>query len=173
MLVLFADCNYALLELTIKCFVKFVLGDNFFKSANYTIEALCAAPFREEKENLRNIEAQILSKRAEISKFEAEYREVCTLILAFLIFLFSSYIISPKLTLGFCRFWHNSLRWQADMHKKCNQWVCLLKGFLCSTPKKTHQMEATKLETFFYSLCRLTSYWNKEMKYMHLTLLLL
>ncbi|TKY69799.1 Chaperone protein dnaJ 16 [Spatholobus suberectus] len=56
--------------------VKFLLGDNFFKSANYTIEALCAAPFSEEKENLRNIEAQILSKRAEISKFEAEYREV-------------------------------------------------------------------------------------------------
>ncbi|KAL5178888.1 Chaperone protein dnaJ 16 [Glycine soja] len=55
---------------------KFLLGDNFFKSANYTIEALCAAPFSEEKENLRNIEAQILSKRAEISKFEAEYREV-------------------------------------------------------------------------------------------------
>jgi len=58
--------------------VKFLLGDNFFKSANYTIEALCAAPFSEEKENLRSIEAQILSKRAEISKFEAEYREVGT-----------------------------------------------------------------------------------------------
>ncbi|ESW29505.1 hypothetical protein PHAVU_002G075800 [Phaseolus vulgaris] len=53
-----------------------VYGDNFFKSANYTIEALCAAPLSEEKENLRSIEAQILSKRAEISKFEAEYREV-------------------------------------------------------------------------------------------------
>ncbi|CAK8536951.1 unnamed protein product [Lathyrus sativus] len=53
-----------------------VYGDNFFKSANYTIEVLCAAPFNEEKENLRNVEAQILSKRAEISKFESEYREV-------------------------------------------------------------------------------------------------
>ena len=53
-----------------------------YSASNYTIEALCAAPFSEEKENLRNIEAQILSKRAEISKFEAEYREVCTLIQA-------------------------------------------------------------------------------------------
>jgi hypothetical protein len=53
-----------------------VYGDNFFKSATYTIEVLCAAPFSEEKENLRNVEAQILSKRAEISKFESEYREV-------------------------------------------------------------------------------------------------
>jgi hypothetical protein len=53
-----------------------VYGDNFFKSATYTIEVLCAAPFSEEKENLRSVEAQILSKRAEISKFESEYREV-------------------------------------------------------------------------------------------------
>lgn len=52
------------------------LGDNFFKSASYTIEALCAAPFGQEKESLRDIEAQILSKRAELSKFESEYREV-------------------------------------------------------------------------------------------------
>ncbi|XP_068636453.1 chaperone protein dnaJ 16-like isoform X2 [Aristolochia californica] len=53
-----------------------VYGDNFFKSANYTIEALCAAPFQEEKEKLRAVEEQILSKRAELSKFETEYREV-------------------------------------------------------------------------------------------------
>ncbi|KAL3511241.1 hypothetical protein ACH5RR_030642 [Cinchona calisaya] len=53
-----------------------VYGDNFFKSVNYTIEALCAAPFTEEKENLRAVEAQILSKRVELSKFETEYKEV-------------------------------------------------------------------------------------------------
>ncbi|XAR65016.1 hypothetical protein NMG60_11008954 [Bertholletia excelsa] len=53
-----------------------VYGDNFFKSASYTIEALCAAPFTEEKEKLRAVEAQILSKRVELSKFESEYREV-------------------------------------------------------------------------------------------------
>ncbi|KAK8613284.1 hypothetical protein V6N13_101051 [Hibiscus sabdariffa] len=53
-----------------------VYGDNFFKTASYTIEAICAAPFIEEKENLRAVEAEILSKRAELSKFETEYREV-------------------------------------------------------------------------------------------------
>lgn len=53
-----------------------VYGDNFFKSASYTIEALCAAAYKEEKEYLRAVEAQILTKRAEISKFETEYREV-------------------------------------------------------------------------------------------------
>jgi hypothetical protein len=76
--------------------VKFLLGDNFFKSATYTIEVLCAAPFSEEKENLRNVEAQILSKRAEISKFESEYREVCTLISALQSICFSLYhLIEP------------------------------------------------------------------------------
>ncbi|XP_009789686.1 chaperone protein dnaJ 16 [Nicotiana tabacum] len=53
-----------------------VYGDNFFKSVSYTIEAVCAEPFTEEKENLRAIEAQLLSKRVELSKFETEYREV-------------------------------------------------------------------------------------------------
>ncbi|CAK7332773.1 unnamed protein product [Dovyalis caffra] len=53
-----------------------VYGDNFFKSASYSIEALCAAPFMEEKANLRAVEAEILAKRVEISKFETEYREV-------------------------------------------------------------------------------------------------
>ncbi|KAG5236281.1 chaperone protein [Salix suchowensis] len=55
-----------------------VYGDNFFKSASYSIEALCAAPFMEEKANLRAVEAEILGKRVEISKFETEYREVLT-----------------------------------------------------------------------------------------------
>ncbi|XP_059445648.1 chaperone protein dnaJ 16 [Corylus avellana] len=53
-----------------------VYGDNFFKSASYTIEALCAAAYKEEKEYLRAVETQILTKRVEISKFETEYREV-------------------------------------------------------------------------------------------------
>lgn len=53
-----------------------VYGDNFFKSVSYTIEAFSAASFGEEKENLRTVEAQILTKRVEISKFETEYREV-------------------------------------------------------------------------------------------------
>ncbi|KAK9027654.1 hypothetical protein V6N11_067479 [Hibiscus sabdariffa] len=54
----------------------FFLGDNFFKSVSYTIEAICTTPFVEEKENLRAVEAEILSKRVELSKFETEYREV-------------------------------------------------------------------------------------------------
>lgn len=53
-----------------------VYGDNFFKSVSYTIEAVCAEPFAEDKENLKAVEAQILSKRVELSKFETEYREV-------------------------------------------------------------------------------------------------
>lgn len=53
-----------------------VYGDNFFKSVSYTIEVVCAEPFQEEKEKLRNVEASILSKRVELAKFETEYREV-------------------------------------------------------------------------------------------------
>ncbi|CAI0379622.1 unnamed protein product [Linum tenue] len=53
-----------------------VYGDNFFKNVNYTIEAVCAVPFGEEKQTLRAVEAEILEKRIEISKFESEYREV-------------------------------------------------------------------------------------------------
>ncbi|KAJ6351642.1 hypothetical protein OIU78_007531 [Salix suchowensis] len=40
------------------------------------MEALCAAPFMEEKANLRDVEAEILAKRTEMSEFETEYREV-------------------------------------------------------------------------------------------------
>ncbi|GFP96156.1 chaperone protein Dnaj 16 [Phtheirospermum japonicum] len=53
-----------------------VYGDNFFKSISYTIEVLSAAPFPEEKESLKSVEAEILSKRVELSKFETEYKEV-------------------------------------------------------------------------------------------------
>ncbi|GAA0178666.1 chaperone [Lithospermum erythrorhizon] len=53
-----------------------IYGDNFFKSVNYTIEVLCSAPYMKEKENLRDVETQLLTKRAELSKFESEYKEV-------------------------------------------------------------------------------------------------
>uniref|UniRef100_A0ACD5ZRJ5 Uncharacterized protein n=2 Tax=Avena sativa TaxID=4498 RepID=A0ACD5ZRJ5_AVESA len=53
-----------------------VYGDNFFKSATYTIEIVCGESFPAEKEKLQSVEAKILTKRAELSKFEAEYREV-------------------------------------------------------------------------------------------------
>ncbi|TKW41522.1 hypothetical protein SEVIR_1G321900v4 [Setaria viridis] len=52
-----------------------VYGDNFFKSASYTIEVVCAEPFSAEKERLRSVEAKIIAKRSELSKFESEYRE--------------------------------------------------------------------------------------------------
>ncbi|CAN7059521.1 unnamed protein product [Brassica oleracea var. botrytis] len=53
-----------------------VYGDNFFKSVSYTIQVLCAVTFTQEKEDLRSVEAQILNKRAELAKFETEYREI-------------------------------------------------------------------------------------------------
>ncbi|KAK4785038.1 hypothetical protein SAY86_001727 [Trapa natans] len=70
----FQQCEITELKPGVHVFA--VYGDNFFKSASYTIEALCAAPFPEEKKQLRAVEAQILTKRAELSKFESEYREV-------------------------------------------------------------------------------------------------
>ncbi|KAL9271174.1 Chaperone protein dnaJ 16-like protein [Drosera capensis] len=70
----FQSCEVT--ELKAGTHVFAVYGDNFFRSASYTIEALCAASFAKEKEDLRTVEAQILSKRVELSKFESEYREV-------------------------------------------------------------------------------------------------
>ncbi|KAF9617682.1 hypothetical protein IFM89_037916 [Coptis chinensis] len=57
-------------------YVFSVYGDNFFKSASYVIEVLCAGPFSKEKDKLRDVEARILTKRVELSKFETKYREV-------------------------------------------------------------------------------------------------
>ncbi|CAL5421411.1 unnamed protein product [Camellia sinensis] len=70
----FQPCEVS--ELKAGTHVFAVYGDNFFKSASYTIEALCASQYTAEKENLRAVETQILSKRVELSKFETEYREV-------------------------------------------------------------------------------------------------
>uniref|UniRef100_A0A1J3J541 Chaperone protein dnaJ 16 n=1 Tax=Noccaea caerulescens TaxID=107243 RepID=A0A1J3J541_NOCCA len=70
----FQQCEVT--ELKAGTHVFAVYGDNFFKSVNYTIQVLCAASFKQEKEDLRSVEAQILTKRAELSKFETEYREV-------------------------------------------------------------------------------------------------
>lgn len=53
-----------------------VYGDNFFKSASYTIEAICAETYLEAAVKLKDIEAQILAKRNELRQFETEYREV-------------------------------------------------------------------------------------------------
>ncbi|THG07445.1 hypothetical protein TEA_023987 [Camellia sinensis var. sinensis] len=50
-------------------------GDNFFKTASYTIEALCAKSYEDTTHKLKDIEAQILRKRIELRQFETEYRK--------------------------------------------------------------------------------------------------
>ncbi|KAL2904179.1 Chaperone protein dnaJ 16 [Bienertia sinuspersici] len=72
----FQPCELS--ELKAGTHVFAVYGDNFFKNVSYTIEVLCASPFMKEKDDLREVEAQLLNKRAELSKFESEYREVLT-----------------------------------------------------------------------------------------------
>ncbi|CAK9197262.1 unnamed protein product [Sphagnum troendelagicum] len=52
-----------------------VYGDNFFKSARYTIEAICMDSFVENVVKLKEVEAQLLAKRGELRQFEIEYRE--------------------------------------------------------------------------------------------------
>ncbi|KAL8470702.1 hypothetical protein ACS0TY_033321 [Phlomoides rotata] len=52
-----------------------VYGDNFFKPATYTIEALCAKTYEDSTNKLKEIEAQILRKRTELRQFETEYRK--------------------------------------------------------------------------------------------------
>uniref|UniRef100_A0A1D1Y7X9 Chaperone protein dnaJ 15 n=1 Tax=Anthurium amnicola TaxID=1678845 RepID=A0A1D1Y7X9_9ARAE len=54
-----------------------VYGDNFFKTATYTIEALCAKSFEDVTQKLKEIEAQILIKRNDLRQFETEYRKEC------------------------------------------------------------------------------------------------
>ncbi|KAE9611767.1 hypothetical protein Lal_00011732 [Lupinus albus] len=51
-----------------------VYGDNFFKTASYTIEAVCAKSHEDTTQKLMDTEAQILRKRNELRQFEAEYR---------------------------------------------------------------------------------------------------
>ncbi|KAF6134965.1 hypothetical protein GIB67_037492 [Kingdonia uniflora] len=52
-----------------------VYGDNFFKTATYTIEAICAKTFEDTTVKLKEVEAQILKKRNELRQFETEYRK--------------------------------------------------------------------------------------------------
>ncbi|XP_073115422.1 chaperone protein dnaJ 15 isoform X1 [Elaeis guineensis] len=52
-----------------------VYGDNFFKPATYTIEAMCAKTYEDTTQKLKEIEAKILSKRNDLRQFETEYRK--------------------------------------------------------------------------------------------------
>ena len=54
-------------------------GDNFFKPATYTIEAICAKSYEDTTEKLKEIEALILRKRNDLRQFESEYRKVLAL----------------------------------------------------------------------------------------------
>lgn len=56
--------------------MSLLLGDNFFKPATYTIEALCAKSYEETNEKLKDIEAKLLAKRNDLRQFELEYRKV-------------------------------------------------------------------------------------------------
>ncbi|KAG7588219.1 hypothetical protein ISN44_As07g005600 [Arabidopsis suecica] len=67
---------FEITELKAGSHVFAVYGDNFFKSVSYTLEIFSSAPFANEKESLRSTEAQIVSKRTELLKFESEYHEV-------------------------------------------------------------------------------------------------
>ncbi|WOL17586.1 chaperone protein dnaJ 15-like [Canna indica] len=55
-----------------------VYGDNFFKPATYTIEALCAKSYEDTTEKLKEIESKILAKRTDLRQFEIEYRKALT-----------------------------------------------------------------------------------------------
>ncbi|KQK04498.1 chaperone protein dnaJ 15 [Brachypodium distachyon] len=52
-----------------------VYGDNFFKPASYTIEAMCAKSYEETTQRLKEIESKILEKRNDLRQFETEYRK--------------------------------------------------------------------------------------------------
>ncbi|CAM0952811.1 unnamed protein product [Alopecurus aequalis] len=52
-----------------------VYGDNFFKTASYTIEIVCGQKFSDQTNKLKDVEKNILTKRAELSKLETERRE--------------------------------------------------------------------------------------------------
>ncbi|XP_076903320.1 chaperone protein dnaJ 15-like [Bidens hawaiensis] len=52
-----------------------VYGDNFFKTASYTIEALCAVTHESSTHKLKDVEQQILRKRNELRQFETDYRK--------------------------------------------------------------------------------------------------
>jgi hypothetical protein len=57
-------------------YVYILSGDNFFKSTSYTVEAICAQAFKDAKERLKGVEAEMLLKQNALHEFEAEYKKV-------------------------------------------------------------------------------------------------
>lgn len=75
-------------------FYSYCIGDNFFKTASYTIEAVCAKSYEDTTNKLKEIEAQILRKRTDLRQFETEYRKVVLPSWGNFLFLFgSAYLI--------------------------------------------------------------------------------
>uniref|UniRef100_A0A9I9D2R2 J domain-containing protein n=1 Tax=Cucumis melo TaxID=3656 RepID=A0A9I9D2R2_CUCME len=95
-----------------------VYGDNFFKSATYTIEAICAKSYEDTTEKLKEIEAQILRKRNELRQFETEYRKVLTLSRHMEIIFF--WYACLKVNFLLCRHWHAFKKLQTDTLRKNN-----------------------------------------------------
>lgn len=86
-------------------------GDNFFKPATYTIEALCAKSYEDTTLKLKDIEAQILRKRNELRQFEVEYRKVVNLLLdKYLSWVIDSFVYPDCTTfhVNVHRHWHIS-----------------------------------------------------------------
>lgn len=67
--------KYTLLIFSLNSFIP---GDNFFKPAIYTIEALCAKSYEDTTEKLKEIECKLIAKRTDLRQFEVEYRKVHT-----------------------------------------------------------------------------------------------
>lgn len=94
-------------------------GDNFFKSATYTIEAICAKSYEDTTEKLKEIEAQILRKRNELRQFETEYRKVLTLHWLD-IWNFFSWYVCLKVNFLLSRHLHAFKKLQTDTVRKNN-----------------------------------------------------
>lgn len=80
------------------------VGDNFFKTASYTIEALCASSYSETIHKLKEVEAQMLQKRTELRDFEMEYKRVSWIfsyVFCWLIFILTdTYFFTGSCTLS-------------------------------------------------------------------------
>lgn len=103
-------------------------GDNFFKTASYTIEALCTKSYEDTTEKLKDIEAQILRKRTELRQFETEYRKVFLAVIllriTFRFWLCVALSFDPYITLVMiCRHWRAFKKWPTDMGRKSSLYV--------------------------------------------------
>lgn len=102
-------------------------GDNFFKPASYTIEALCAKSYEDITHKLQDVEAQILRKRTELRQFETEYRKVfgipCFQLHVFYVSNIENCVHVPHLTIPSIanfRHWRDSKKSPINIVRKSN-----------------------------------------------------